>query len=536
MEEVLKSDIGDHLGQGNVFEMLTLDRKIRFFKGALAKCSREHISGYEAGAFMLGRFLSLRYPVAFWKCFSPSEIGLLVNEWVLFEKYMQLLHNVGERKVLLARKQILKGGLDQLSLHPGNVQCLITLKLSGARLEEARDSLPEWSDPQSVRVLELLQQPYRVFYDFNARLVRRPAREDLSGGEPAPAPAGRHLERVDLFRHRAAACLDPVQIITVNGRFHLPQHLGKFHAISRRNQAPERKRERKHRIHAEIRLPLHDLDLLLRGSVGERSCRALTARSSSSSRSSRSMSASVPSAEIFCPRKRGASTSVTLATAFRQPLPPYRLARIQRSASSRFSLAIASAFTLASEAVGFLFLLEDEIIREFPRERAGLDDAVDQVDGLIRPGRSAQRRGSGEFHAVVEHDHDSDRRDARVGRLFVSGNVGDDEIGVELPRDLCALLRHFHQFDDSAVLDQPLRVGSAAAFQAEGANREADVGFHDLVGRFGSVRDHQGEPQLLRHAGSQKSLTQRADLVGLDQGSIDEPLLGASFESWNPWS
>ncbi len=167
-EEVLKSDIGDHLGQSNVFEMLSLDRKIRFFKHALAKCFRERISGYEAGAFMLGRFLCLQYPVVFWKCFTPSEIGLLVNEWVLFEKYMQVLHKVGERKILLARKQILKGGLDQLSLRPSNVQPLITLKLTGVRLEEAKESLPAWSDPQSKRVLELLQQPYRVFYDFNA--------------------------------------------------------------------------------------------------------------------------------------------------------------------------------------------------------------------------------------------------------------------------------------------------------------------------------------------------------------------------------
>jgi hypothetical protein len=167
-EGVLKSDIGDHLGQSNVFEMLTLDRKIRFFKQALARCSREQISGYDAGAFMLGRFLCMRYPAGFWKCFNPSEIGLLVNEWVLFEKYMQLLHNVGERKVLMARKQILKGGLDEISLHPGNVQSLITLKLSRAPLQEAKDSLPSWSDPQSARVLELLQQPYRAFYDFNA--------------------------------------------------------------------------------------------------------------------------------------------------------------------------------------------------------------------------------------------------------------------------------------------------------------------------------------------------------------------------------
>ena len=188
--EVLKSDIGDHLGQARVFELLTLDRKIRFFKGALAKCTREHISGYEAGAFMLGRFLSSRYPVAFWKSFTPSEIGLLVNEWVLFEKYMQLLHNVGERKVILARKQILKGGLDQLSLQPGNLQCFIPLKLSGTRLDEARNSLPEGSDPQAVRVLELLQQPYSAFYDFSAvwsvnQLEKICREENLSLPQPA---------------------------------------------------------------------------------------------------------------------------------------------------------------------------------------------------------------------------------------------------------------------------------------------------------------------------------------------------------------
>jgi hypothetical protein len=187
MEEVLKSDIGDHLGQSNVFEMLTLDRKIRFFKLALAKCSREQISGYEAGAFMLGRFLCMRYPVTFWKAFTPGEIGLLVNEWVLFEKYMQVLHNVGERKVLMARKQILKGGLDQLSLHPGNVQSLITLKLSGLPLQKVQASLATWTDPQCARVLELLQQPYRAFYDFKAGWSVRQL-EKLCQEEKVPIP------------------------------------------------------------------------------------------------------------------------------------------------------------------------------------------------------------------------------------------------------------------------------------------------------------------------------------------------------------
>jgi len=189
VEGVLKSDIGDHLGQSNVFQMLSLDRKIKFFKRAIDKCARDHISGYEAGAFMLGRFLCVRYPAAFWRSFGSPEIGLLVNEWVLFEKYMQVLHNVGEREALKARKQILKGGLDQLSLHPAGLQPLITLKLSKAPLEDVKDSLPQWADPQSAHVFELLQLPYRSFYDFNApwsvgRLKRICEEERL----PVPGP------------------------------------------------------------------------------------------------------------------------------------------------------------------------------------------------------------------------------------------------------------------------------------------------------------------------------------------------------------
>jgi hypothetical protein len=189
MEEVLKSEIGDHLSQSNAFEMLTLDRKVKFFKQALAKCFCDRISGYSAGAFMLGRYLSQRYPVAFWKALTPQEIGLCVNEWVLFEKYMQVLHNVGEREVILARKQILTKGLEDIDLHEGRLQNLITLKLSGAPLQEAKDSLPAWSDPQSGHVLELLQQPYRVFFDFQApwsiqRLKKLCGEEDI----PLPGP------------------------------------------------------------------------------------------------------------------------------------------------------------------------------------------------------------------------------------------------------------------------------------------------------------------------------------------------------------
>ena len=169
VDELFKSDIGDHLAQSRVFEFLSLERKMRFFNRALAKCARERISGYDAGAFMLGRFLSVRYPVVFWKGFNPVEISLLINEWVLFEKYMQLLHNMGERKLLQARKKILQEGLDQLHLHSGNVRSLITMKLAGVPLEDVKQAFPDWTDAQSPKVVELLQQPFSAFYDFGAK-------------------------------------------------------------------------------------------------------------------------------------------------------------------------------------------------------------------------------------------------------------------------------------------------------------------------------------------------------------------------------
>lgn len=187
VEEVLRCDIGDHLVQSRVFELLTLERKIRFFKIALAKCLRERKSGYEAGAFMLGRFLSTRYPIAFWRSFTPGEVALLINEWVLFEKYIQLLHNMGERKLLQARKKILQEGLDPLRLHPGNVKCLITVKLAGVALGEAQQSVQEWTDPQSHKVMELLQQPYSTFYDFGARWSLAEL-EKICGEDNIPVP------------------------------------------------------------------------------------------------------------------------------------------------------------------------------------------------------------------------------------------------------------------------------------------------------------------------------------------------------------
>ncbi|MBI5482527.1 MAG: hypothetical protein HY906_26970 [Deltaproteobacteria bacterium] len=168
VEEVLASDMGDHLNQHTVFDMLTLDRKIRFFKDALEKCARARISGFTAGAFMLGRFISLPQPVAFWRAFGPAELALLVNEWVLFEKYILVLHQLGERKIVRAKTKILKEGLDELPLSTASLRCLIPLKLSGVPLEAVQKSMPEWCDRQTAEAVQMLRRPYKDFYDYSA--------------------------------------------------------------------------------------------------------------------------------------------------------------------------------------------------------------------------------------------------------------------------------------------------------------------------------------------------------------------------------
>ena len=168
VDEVLNSALGDHLNQHRVFDMLSADQKIRFFAKALDRCERERLFGFTAGAFMLGRFISTALPVVFWRAFGPGKIALLLNEWLLFEKYMQVLHTVGERQINRARKRILSEGLAKIQLNPAGLTVLVPLKLAGANIASVRRSVPKWCDPQLPELLDLIDKPYKNFFNFKA--------------------------------------------------------------------------------------------------------------------------------------------------------------------------------------------------------------------------------------------------------------------------------------------------------------------------------------------------------------------------------
>lgn len=168
VQQILESELGSHQDQHKLYKMLTLQRTILFFQKIIPTCRKQNKKGFSAGSFMLGRFLCLTHPVKFWQAMPGKNIARMVNEYILFEKYMNVLNQVGEREVNRARKQILNEGLGHINLKTGNAVIFITLKLSGKNLANIISFAKEENvDDETITLFELLKQPYGDFYNYN---------------------------------------------------------------------------------------------------------------------------------------------------------------------------------------------------------------------------------------------------------------------------------------------------------------------------------------------------------------------------------
>jgi hypothetical protein len=186
---LLDVTLGTHLMNLTAFRLLTPERQCGLLKDVLVICREKRVSGYRAGAFVIGSFIRPEAPVSFWKAFSPADIGAMINEWVLHQKYLDLLNTIGEQKVNRARVFLLSQGLGSLRVHKGLVKGFMALKLSRIDLAEVRRSLPPDTDPQTAEVLEMLARPYGEFFDFgNPRSLGRLLRISEAEGLPLPGP------------------------------------------------------------------------------------------------------------------------------------------------------------------------------------------------------------------------------------------------------------------------------------------------------------------------------------------------------------
>jgi hypothetical protein len=187
VRRLLETTLGMHLVNLTAFSLLTDDRKVRLFRLAAAACRRRELSGYHAGAFVIGSLLEPRSPIAFWERFGPQEIGFLINEWVQHQKYLDVLDSLGEKRVALAREIILSDGLGDLPRLAGTAAGFLPLKLGRVDLDEVARALPAGADPQTIELLDLLRQPYRALVDFSDEAERGRLR-DLCDAEGLPMP------------------------------------------------------------------------------------------------------------------------------------------------------------------------------------------------------------------------------------------------------------------------------------------------------------------------------------------------------------
>lgn len=167
IEQILKSDLGTHQDQHMVYDLFTTERKILFFKKIITLCKIRQIKGYTAGSFMLGRFICLQHPTVFWERMTPDEIFFLLNEYILFEKYLQVLNDLGERHINRARKKILNEGIRNINLSKIDPTVFITLKLIFKAWGSFDNNASKDFDPETYYLIDLLKRPFGSFYDYH---------------------------------------------------------------------------------------------------------------------------------------------------------------------------------------------------------------------------------------------------------------------------------------------------------------------------------------------------------------------------------
>jgi hypothetical protein len=165
--EILKSGLGSHMDQHKIYSLLTTERKILFFKSIIRVCLRDKLSGFSAGAFMLGRFLCQTHPLSFWKAFEPSGIVFLLNEHILFEKYMQVLSEFGERRLNRTKDKLLTDDLSNVTLPSMDPGLFITLKLNSPDWEDIEARITQEHDRETRNMITLLKRPYGMLFKYD---------------------------------------------------------------------------------------------------------------------------------------------------------------------------------------------------------------------------------------------------------------------------------------------------------------------------------------------------------------------------------
>lgn len=173
IKQVLESKMGDHQDQSRVFNLLYNNNKIVFFKQACEACLIRGISGLTAGAFMLGRFVSKPLPTIVWNNLSDTATAFLLNEYVLYEKYLHVLEEVGEIRLARAHSRIETTGIDNMVIKNFDLYNFVPLLYANHDWNHIKSELESIEHQENTHMLvEKLALPIEELFDMSKPWIK----------------------------------------------------------------------------------------------------------------------------------------------------------------------------------------------------------------------------------------------------------------------------------------------------------------------------------------------------------------------------
>lgn len=168
IDGVLQSRMGDHNDQSRLFNLLTTERKTDFFQRICRICTKKGLSGLTAGSFMIGRFTAHPLPMRMWQTMDDDVIAFLLNEYVLYEKYQQVLQEVGEIKLARAHSRIETEGIDNMVLRNFDLTTFIPLLFANRNWDSISAELENREHQDNTHLLvEMLNKPVEQIFDMS---------------------------------------------------------------------------------------------------------------------------------------------------------------------------------------------------------------------------------------------------------------------------------------------------------------------------------------------------------------------------------
>ena len=168
VEGVLQSRMGDHNDQGRLFDLLTVSNKIELFRHLFTLCRARNISGLTAGSFMIGRFVARPLPRRMWNSLSDTVVAFLMNEYVLYEKYQQVLQEVGEIKLARAHSRIETEGIDNMVVKNFDMNNFVPLLYSQHDWTQVAHELEQMEHQDNTHLfIEMLSRPIDEIFDMS---------------------------------------------------------------------------------------------------------------------------------------------------------------------------------------------------------------------------------------------------------------------------------------------------------------------------------------------------------------------------------